>query len=69
MMFHNLYLQLKRMESAIAQANAMQKERDSMLAKTFYTLHGLLIAGKIEEATEEIANLHTFYRDRAAKGN
>lgn len=65
MTVHNLYLQLKRMETALGQFVAMQNERNAMLAKTFGTIRSLLEEGRLEEAHEELVNLEDFYRTKA----
>jgi hypothetical protein len=61
---HNVYLQLKRMETAMTRYVQMQRERDETLAKTFGMLIVMLDNKELDKMGNMLLDMYNFYMDR-----
>jgi hypothetical protein len=61
---HNVYLQLKRMETAMTRYVQMQRERDETLAKTFGMLIVMLDNKEHDKLGNMLLDMYNFYMDR-----
>jgi hypothetical protein len=59
--FHNVHLQLKRLETAIGEYARLRLKRAEMLAETFHMLENLLEIGMHTQLRAELQALRRFY--------